>query len=492
MRLLLTVSLLPLLFVACASEASKEPGSQTDAGGSSGATASSSSSAGSSGSTADAEAPADVPLAAFAFAGSEATLLNPERGTLVQIDLRSDSSFADVRAQGHALAYAPLDLEDFRVAAIDQATLEAFAAGFARVRSAGFKVVLRAAYNDGPIGAADAKLSRVLGHIEQLRPLLVANADVIAVVEAGFFGAWGEWHSSTNELGELSARTQILHALLAAVPSSRAVLVRTPKHVDDVFPGGPMADAIGFDGSDRARIGHHNDCFLASADDEGTYPEPVATWKAYVAADSRFTPMGGETCGVDAPRSECASALSELAQLHFTFLNQQYHPGVWDSWRVGGCESAVRNRLGYRFRLTAGSRSESVRPGGTLRVALSIHNDGFAALMNQRPLLFIVHDASNRYAASTAIDARRWSPGSDSTVSVALALPAAIAPGTYTLSLALPDADEGLRAREEFAIRFANTAPFRDGATELGDVVVSADAIEVPDPTATPLRAVAR
>ena len=60
------------------------------------------------------------------------------------------------------------------------------------------KMIPRFAYNFGPTGAPDASTDRILEHLEQLRPALVANQDVIAFVEAGFIGTWGEWHDSTS------------------------------------------------------------------------------------------------------------------------------------------------------------------------------------------------------------------------------------------------------------------------------------------------------
>jgi hypothetical protein len=37
---------------------------------------------------------------------------------------------------------------------------------------------------------------RVLKHVAQLGPTMQRNADAVYVLEAGFVGCWGEWHSS--------------------------------------------------------------------------------------------------------------------------------------------------------------------------------------------------------------------------------------------------------------------------------------------------------
>jgi ABC-type phosphate/phosphonate transport system ATPase subunit len=71
--------------------------------------------------------------------------------------------------------------------------------GLARARDVGVKVILRFVYNEDSSGN-DTTLNRMIKHIEQIQSngILVNNADVIAVVQAGFIGAWGEWHSSSN------------------------------------------------------------------------------------------------------------------------------------------------------------------------------------------------------------------------------------------------------------------------------------------------------
>ena len=287
------------------------------------------------------DAGAEPSLLTLTFAASDAGLLNPERGFYDTINLIGSSTFSSTRAAGRTLALAGVRLDAFRTTPIDAPTHAAISAGLGRVRTAGIKVILRFQYNEGPIGAADASRAQVLAHLAQLQPILRANADVIAAMQAGFIGAWGEWHSSTNGLDNTADRSAILEGILAALPASRMVQVRTPHFVDDLFPGGALSPTEAFTGTNAARTGHHNDCFLANNSDYGTYQSPVETWKDFVAAGGRFTPVGGETCAVFAPRSECASATAEMSRLHFRFLNSEYHLGVLGSWTSGGCMKEV-------------------------------------------------------------------------------------------------------------------------------------------------------
>ncbi len=343
--------------------------------------------------------------------------------------------------------------------------LDKLSAGLAAVRAAGIKVTMRFVYNDG--FDPDAPKARVLEHIQQVKPLLAENADVIAAFQAGFIGAWGEWHSSTNGLETPQNRKDILLALLASVPPSRMVQIRTPMFKDEIFPGGPLGEGEAFSGSARARTGHHNDCFLASADDVGTYAAPVATWKAYVGEETRFTPMGGETCGLNAPRSDCPTALAEMASLHFSFLNALYHPAVLTGWETQGCLPEVKRRLGYRLVLDSASWSEKVAPGGALGLKISLHNEGFAAMFNHRSLYVVLGEgASRRAALLSKVTPVRWEAGKSVTIEAWLRVPSDLAPGSYRLALWLPDDAVGISGRPEYALRLANAGVWEGASGE--------------------------
>lgn len=44
------------------------------------------------------------------------------------------------------------------------------------------------------------------------------------------------------------------------------------------------------------------------------------------------------------PRSDCPTALKELEELHYTYLNADYHPDVLDAWNSQDCFDEVRAR----------------------------------------------------------------------------------------------------------------------------------------------------
>ena len=428
-----------------------------------------------------------APWVEFEPASSSEHFPNPERGFYTGYDLVAARDASSIRNAGYTLALSLVNLEDYRHRSLDSALLTSLQNGFARARAAGIKLIVRFAYNESG-SEPDASKSRILGHITQLEPILRNNADVIAVLQAGFIGSWGEWHGSTNGLDSSSARGEILGALLSAMPWYRSVQVRTPMF-KDAYRSGALTDSEAFGGSSKSRIGHHNDCFLASTSDFGTYAWPVDLWKSYVAADTRYSPMGGETCAVNPPRTSCDTAVAEMERHHWSYLNRNYKAAVIDGWIAGGCESSIRRRLGYRFVLRRVAHTERVAPGGILELELDIRNIGFAVPMNQRPVDIVLTRGSTRLTARLdEVDARWLTAGLKTTMTARLRVPANLAAGTYTVALRMPDLSSSLDDDPRYAIRFGNQGVW-DPAT--GDNVLTRALVIDPaapgakDPSAT-------
>jgi hypothetical protein len=76
--------------------------------------------------------------------------------------------------------------------------------------------------------------------------------------------------------------------------------------------------------------------------------------------------------------------------------------------------------------------------------------------MNPRQVFIVLGSGAARYSVALDVDPRRWLPGTTATFSGTLAIPDSAAPGSYALSLWLPDAAPALADRAEYAIRFAN------------------------------------
>lgn len=388
------------------------------------------------------------------YPSSIAPILNPERGFFLSYQLPGPSRFGSLRNMGYTLVHLNIHLDNWRETDVPQNVLSELDTNLANVRQAGIKTIIRFSYNQGSLAASepDASKAQILRHIEQLTPLLQKNADVIAWIEAGFIGAWGEWHASANGLDNIQDKKEILFALLKALPDSRMVQVRYPSDIIEMFP--TPAEAI------KARVAHHNDCFLSSDTDVGTYEQngvvTIERDQAYLAELTRFTPMSGETCAPNPPRSECMVALQEMALLHFSAINGDYHEEILRSWEHGGCMEEINRRLGYRLALTSSTFNEQVHPGGLVRLTVNLQNTGFASIINRRPLYAVLKGQQNSsYIAELNLDPRAWEPGKAS-FTAKLYIPSSASEGMYQLGLWLPDEYESLRKNPLYSIRFAN------------------------------------
>ncbi|MGC9342575.1 MAG: DUF4874 domain-containing protein, partial [Bacteroidales bacterium] len=150
---------------------------------------------------------------------SALVITNPERGFYHQVTAFSEDEgvslayLKNLKNQNISLVLSLYYLEKFKNSPLSQKQLNLIESDFGKLREAGVKCVLRFAYTNTMEGenATDAPIEIVETHIDQLKPILQENGDVVAFVQAGFIGAWGEWHSSSNNLTTTENKTRIVN-----------------------------------------------------------------------------------------------------------------------------------------------------------------------------------------------------------------------------------------------------------------------------------------
>jgi hypothetical protein len=395
------------------------------------------------------------------------------------------------RRQGRSMIQSRYHIADFRGRNLSAQYLAFLQRDFDTARQAGVKIAPRFAYNY-PMGGPDAALPVVLAHIGQLQPLLTKNADVIAYLEAGFVGCWGEWHHSSNGLnaegtpleGHITPATrQILDALLNAVPPERMIALRYPKQKFEYFgsndwqPIAPLLVSQAWNGSNRSRIGHQDDCFVCSDTHGGSYTNPrgdVNEVPGFLVTENLFVVQEGEPGDPESinpnepanprsPLASCERILQELNDKHWSVVglfNIGSKYSVIERWKKDGCHDEIARRLGYRYRLLKAQLPQVLARGGTLQANFTLVNDGFANLFNPRMLELILRSQRDGHATRIKVfdDARAKLPfpGVSKDLAFNLKLPAGLKPGRYDLLLALPDPKPKLYHRPEYAIRLAN------------------------------------
>lgn len=453
------------------------------------------------------------------YTESTADFPNPERGfyrfsstkagnftplAMAQLNAWKQETLAE---GGNYKVYSTLifryyEMDIFKSQGVSSSFLTSISNDFAVARQAGFKLIPRFTYtlaqNAGncpegficpPYG--DAPKAIVLQHIAQLKQVLQDNADVIATVQMGFIGVWGEQYY-TDFFGDASQNTptqkllddnwrdrmEVLRALLDAVPKDRMIQVRYPQIKQRFIYGinadvnsAAMVESEAFTETDKARIGFHNDCFMASANDYGTYedygnsstPRKDANtiMRDFKKKDSKYVVVGGETCAdAFSPQNDCEPSgriQTEMREMHYSFLNCAYNNAVNNDWVTGGCMDNIKKSLGYRFVLKEASFPTSVEAGKTFSLSINLENKGYAAPYNKRPFNLILKNKNggNAHTISLNLNARTLFSGAHNIVRD-ITLPAGVTQGSYQLFLFMPDNYASIASRPEYAIRLAN------------------------------------
>lgn len=196
-----------------------------------------------------------------------------------------------------------------------------------RCRQLDIQAIVRAAYS-WTSTPADPDMEIVLDHLDQLSRVIGGYGHNILTVQAGMLGSWGEQNNGPHcPAADLAAarknRTVIINSWAKRLVNT-PLSVRTPMYLDDAFPS-VSPHRLGF------LAGVHNDAFLASETNLGTYARDrggIDYWKDYVAG---LYIVGGETCQVSA-YSGPDNALAEIKKLKVSYLNADYHQDVLKSW----------------------------------------------------------------------------------------------------------------------------------------------------------------
>lgn len=397
---------------------------------------------------------------AVTFEEIDGDIVNPERGLYQAYEVHGNTAAItanDVRSKRttHSVWLTEFYLTDFMSGNISATYLKKIQSVFDAFRGGGAKTIVRFAYradHNQPDLDQEPEVDIVLKHVEQVKPILQQNEDVLFVLQAGFIGTWGEWYY-TNHFGSMTDRKKLCDALLDAVPASRQIQLRTPAFKMKMY-GLSLKDTItmatAHNGSAASRLGGHNDCFGADQTDKGTFEgnETRELWKA----DTRYTIMGGETCEVS-DFCLCPATLKDLEDYHWTYLHDGYNRDVLSRWQKDGCFNEIKTRLGYRL-VMKDVHYESIETGKKCKVTIRLYNKGYASPMNPREawLVWVGSDGSTSRTL-LGVDPRTWQPGYNAIVSYFT--PSSVA-GTLYLELS----DPLLGDRPDYSIALANKDVF--------------------------------
>ncbi|MDD7888238.1 DUF4832 domain-containing protein [Flavivirga sp. 57AJ16] len=410
------------------------------------------------------EEPIDDSVSNITYTSSNEVISNPERGFTHQWSVYSEGmplnevSLANLKNENVTLIWRMYYLDAFKDSDLSSAQLDLIKTDFERLRNAGIKCILRFAYNSNQ-EETDAPLNIIERHLDQLKPILADNVDVIAFFQAGFIGSWGEWYYTTNNLTTLENKKAVLDKLLEVVPKEIKIQLRTPLYKQEFFEYSTAINtSVGYGTTDIARVGFHNDCFLASSNDYGTY-QNIAAEKEYISKEALFVPTGGETCPpTDVPLASCNTADTEMSLLKWTYLNLDYYGPVLQEWRNNNCFKDFQKELGYRLLLKSASLKKEVTAHGSFQLSTVIDNVGFAPVYNKKNTFLVLKSIGDGtlYKKALSFDIRKVVPITDYELNESISL-SGIPAGKYELFLKIEDSNETLSDRVEYSIQLANS-----------------------------------
>lgn len=453
------------------------------------------------------------------FEESEDVIANPERGLYKMVTYKYPSSSSSWTSYSTSVTDS-YDSENTLVMTLfylssfvdsDEISSDALAhirKVFTKVRSSNKKAIVRFAYSsnhssdktvDPRTIHQEPSLEQLQTQIGQLGEVLRDFEDVICVVQAGFIGTYGEWYYTThfstftyssgqwkeardftvsgNKITGYENRAAVLDALLAAVPESRQIALRTPTYKQGYISPSSLSSFstfTGFGTDAEHRLAFHNDAFLYGGEDMGTfhYSWEREIWKSQGA----YLINGGE-----APYSSTAVSQMDgyyydkvraaIFDYHYSYLHHDtgYHskpdstsPNDGSTlmrwWHQQGWMNDIKKWLGYRLYLQSASISgEGKTSGSSVSVSVTLANSGAAPIINERPMKLVLVHGNSYIVLADLGDPRSVESLGTKTFTADFTLPQDIASGDK-LALWLPDNNTGLQSKAAYSVRLANTA----------------------------------
>lgn len=370
------------------------------------------------------------------------------------------------------------------------------------IKENGGSVIIRFAY-DNFNGTKDLEpsLDMLLTHIKQLKELFNSNSDVIAYVELGFFGPWGEMHSS--QICNKENVSRAITIMLDSVPKNIKIGVRTPAYYAAWANVSldKLNENITTPNSDAYRVGLYNDGYLGSESDLGTFKnrEIETSW---LNNQAMHTLYGGEVVANYAsgtPLNTIDYISKEGFITHTTYLNLRWNNNVIDSWKNTNYNGEdklyqgksaflyINNHLGYRFVLKSSKIINKITIGDNLKGILDIANVGFGNLVNEKKVTILLSNKESTYEIITNIDARTWNSKEITQISYDVPLPENIKKGEYKVYLRISQSGDFLNDNNYNCIEFANDDIWNEqiGANYIGTINIENKSVPTNKPTTT-------
>lgn len=410
---------------------------------------------------------------------------NPERGWYKSYETNDLYGFAQLKNNGITVVLLEADIGDYKDGPIGEEKLNEIRTAFQKARDYNLTVVFRAGYDfTGKENCEPEDINIVLNHISQLGAIFSENEDILYSVQAGFIGPWGEWHSSIygSPISD-SVQQQVVDALLDVLPDNVTIQLRRPMYIRGIAGEEPASEIDWENGSKVARIGYHNDAFLSTYNDYGTYVDSAYDREAelsWLEKHARFTPVMAETNYLSS-LSDSDNAIYEMEKTHLQLLNVDYHPDVITKWKENSYDGMltydyIGAHLGYRFAISEVGFNQDVQQGSFMHLNLTLENKGFGNLMINKDFDLILEKDGQTYCVPIQEDVRKWYvENGEMNKDFYFSIPNDMQSGDWNVYLSISSPYASLKDNAAYSIRFANSDMWDEdtGYNYLGIVTVN-------------------
>ncbi|MCR5792027.1 MAG: DUF4832 domain-containing protein [Lachnospiraceae bacterium] len=340
------------------------------------------------------------------FEESKEQINNPRRGVYFQIPAEEVDHIKEYYGDDKfSVVLIALNLKDYlNQEKLPKEKIKELKNALKVAREEELSVVLRCAYDWGGNYEDPESDETIKAHIRQLAPVINGYKECILVVQAGFIGPYGEWHSSkfiegTDDGAETESASNgqnnswdwmpILKEMDEQLDDSISIALRRP-----MFVRRAIAEGI-----PKERLTVHDDALFSTDTDMGTFVEENYTRKTeltWMHDNMVYGATGGETTNVS-EYTTAKSAVQAMKQMHLTYLNYYYNTEVWKAWgnetyKGQRADEYIKNHLGYRAYLRKVKLQGKVIPGRAMEIGGTLKNTGFAGMPKEYSIKLAIKD----------------------------------------------------------------------------------------------------
>ena len=395
------------------------------------------------------------------------------------------------KANSYPLVLLEINLKNYANTDISSSAQQQLDTILTQYTSAKKQIILRFLYDwDGKaLQSEPSDFFRIKNHIQQLSSTINKYKNCIYIIQGAFIGNVGEMNNSNyNDIDQIR---QLIETLAESTDPQIYLAVRTPAQLRGILrTRTPLSSQDSESGNLASRLGLYNDGMLGNVYDMGTYDDtPITSGSDMDEPGTReeellyqyklcqYVPNGGEVA-IDNEYNDLENAVTDLAQMHVSYLNSEHEEDVLNKWKkstytgddvFSGCTGYdyVEAHLGYRYFIQESHLDFHSIAGDDATLYLTIANSGFSSAYKKydTTLLITNQDTGKTKRLETTIDNRRISGNDQVTFKISPDI-RSLKKGTYTLSLEMKD------SYTEDCIHFANAGSEDSDSVSVGTLTI--------------------